>query len=71
MEQTHHHKRLYRSRTDRVLAGVCGGLARYMNVDSSIVRLVWAAVVVFTGLVPGVLVYLVAMAAVPEEPVVL
>lgn len=66
-----HHKKLYRSRTDRVLAGVCGGVAKFAGVDSSLVRLIWAAVVIFTGLVPGVLVYLVAMAAVPEEPVVL
>lgn len=64
-----HHKKLYRSRTDRIFAGVCGGLAKYMGVDPSVVRLVWAVVVIFTGLVPGVLAYLIAIAAVPEEPV--
>ena len=66
-----HHKKLYRSRTDRALAGVCGGIAGYLNVDPAVVRLVWAAVVIFSGIVPGALVYLVAVAAVPEEPIVL
>ena len=40
-------KRLYRSETDRMLAGVCGGLADYLSVDATLIRLIWALVVLF------------------------
>ncbi|HVL49838.1 MAG TPA: PspC domain-containing protein [Candidatus Thermoplasmatota archaeon] len=61
-------KRLYRSRTDRVIGGVCGGLAKYLDVDPTIVRLVTVLVILFTALVPGVIAYLVALLVMPEEP---
>lgn len=63
-------KKLYRSSTDKMLAGVCGGLGEYFAVDSTVIRLVWALVVVFTGFVPGILVYIVAAVVMPEKPVV-
>lgn len=65
------HKRLYRSKKDRVIAGVCGGLAEYFNVDSAMLRLIWVLIVIFTGFVPGVLTYIVAILIVPQEPPVL
>lgn len=55
-------RRLYRSDTDKMLAGVCGGLGEYLNVDPTIVRLIWA-ILVFTG--PGLLAYLVAAIIIP------
>lgn len=58
--------RLYRSRNDRMLFGVAGGLARYLNVDSSIVRLVW--VLLFLAAGTGILLYVIAAVVVPEEP---
>ncbi|MGN0521395.1 MAG: PspC domain-containing protein [Eubacterium sp.] len=61
-------KRLYRSKTDRQLAGVCGGIATYFNVDPSIVRLIWAIVSVLSTAVPGLLVYIVCAIVIPEEP---
>ncbi len=61
------HKKLYRSTTDRIFTGICGGLAEYLNVDSNVLRLVWVLVVIFTGFVPGVLVYFIALAIVPEK----
>ncbi|MEK9155185.1 MAG: PspC domain-containing protein [Patescibacteria group bacterium] len=61
-------KKLYRSATDRMFTGVCGGLAEYFAVDSSLLRLIWVLVVVFTGFVPGVLVYVVAIFVMPEKP---
>ena len=57
-------KRLYRSVKDRKLAGVCGGLADYFEIDSSLVRL---AMVLLACLGGGVLVYIVAWIIVPEE----
>lgn len=60
-------ERLYRSRTDRMLFGVAGGMARSMDLDPSIVRLVWALLVLAGGV--GLLLYIVAAIVIPEEPV--
>jgi phage shock protein PspC (stress-responsive transcriptional regulator) len=60
------HERLYRSRDDRVLFGVAGGMAEYFDLDSSIVRLVWALLVVLGG--AGLLLYIIAAIVIPEEP---
>ncbi len=59
-------KRLYRSRTDRILGGVCGGLADYFNLDPSLVRLLW--VIFCLGFGTGVLAYIIAWIIIPEEP---
>lgn len=48
--------------------GVCGGLAEYLEVDSTLLRLIWALVVVFTGFAPGVVVYIIAAIIMPEKP---
>lgn len=61
-------KRLYRKRTDRMLAGVCAGLADYLNIDPTIVRIIFI-VLVFAGL-GGVLVYLILWLITPEEPLI-
>lgn len=59
--------RLYRSRDDRMLAGVAGGLARVMDADPSIIRVVWVVVTVLSGGI-GLLVYIVMAVVVPEAP---
>lgn len=59
-------KRLYRSRTDRMIAGVCGGMATYFNIDPVIIRLI-ALLLLFTG--PGFFMYVVVWAITPEEPI--
>lgn len=58
-------KRLYRSRSERVIAGVCGGIAEYFNVDPTIIRLAWA-VFTLVSFGAGILAYLVAWMIVPE-----
>ncbi|OYN95569.1 PspC domain-containing protein [Enemella evansiae] len=58
-------KRLTRSSTDKMLGGVCGGLAQYLGVDATIVRLVAAALIIFTGI--GPLVYLLAWVLMPAD----
>jgi phage shock protein PspC (stress-responsive transcriptional regulator) len=57
--------RLYRSRTDRMLFGVCGGLAKYFGVDSSIMRIIVVVLALATGI--GILVYLLMAFIVPLE----
>lgn len=59
-------KRLYRSTKDRMFAGVCGGISQYLDVDPTLVRLVFVALTLMGG--PGIIVYLVLMLVVPEEP---
>jgi phage shock protein C len=62
-------QRLHRSVSDSKFAGVCGGLAEYFQTDSTIVRLVWVLVTLVTGIIPGLVVYLVAWLIMPEMPV--
>lgn len=58
-------KRLRKSRTDRKLCGVCGGLADYLNMDSTIIRLIWALLILAAG--TGLLAYIIAAIVMPEE----
>lgn len=57
-------KKLYKSKTNKMLCGVCGGVAEYFNIDPTIIRLIWA-IVACTG--TGFLVYLIAAIIIPSE----
>ena len=59
-------KRLYRSRVERKIAGVCGGLALYMGVDPVIPRVVWVIFALAAG--AGFLAYLICWLVIPLEP---
>jgi phage shock protein C len=59
-------RKLYRSRTDRKLAGVCGGLAQYLNVDATVVRVVFIILAVLGG--ATIPIYLAMWVIVPYEP---
>lgn len=61
-------KRLYRSRSDRMIAGVCAGMGKYLGIDATVIRLLFALLAIFTGVVPGLILYLVMMFIVPDEP---
>lgn len=58
-------KKLTKSRTDRKLCGVCGGFAEYLNLDATVIRLVWAILVLAGG--SGLLAYIIAAIIMPEE----
>ena len=58
-------KRLYRSTSSRMLAGVCGGIAEYFNIDPTIVRILWVVVSLFGF--AGVVVYLAGAFIIPEK----
>jgi phage shock protein PspC (stress-responsive transcriptional regulator) len=59
--------RLYKSRTDRVISGVAGGLAEQLNLDPSLVRVAWVVLAIVSGGIVA-LIYLVMMIVVPEQP---
>ncbi len=59
-------KKLYKSRTDRKICGVCGGLADYFDIDPTIIRLIWVALLFAAG--TGVLAYFVAAIVMDDEP---
>lgn len=59
-------KRLYRSKTDEKIAGVCGGIAEYFNIDPTIIRLLWVLFCACGG--SGVLAYLACAFIIPEKP---
>lgn len=60
-------KKLYRSQTDRMFAGVCGGLGQYTGIDPTVVRVVFAALVIFSA-GAALLLYLALMLIVPLDP---
>lgn len=55
-----HTSGLHLSSTNRMLAGVCGGLAEYFDMNATLLRILWAAVTLVTGILPGVAVYIIA-----------
>jgi phage shock protein C len=64
-------KKLVRSRTDRKVAGVCAGLAHYLELDVSLVRILWFFIAFVSGVFPGVVAYALAWIIIPEEPLLL
>ena len=60
-------KRLTRSRSDRKIAGVCGGIARYFGWDPTLVRVVYVLASIISVAFPGVIVYLVLWLVMPED----
>ncbi|MHB1415018.1 MAG: PspC domain-containing protein [Chloroflexota bacterium] len=61
-------KRLYRSRTNRVVAGVAGGMGEYFDVDPTLVRIIWLLLFLPGGL-PGLIPYIICWILIPKEPV--
>ena len=59
-------KKLYKSSTDKKLAGVCGGIAEYFNIDSTLVRLGWVVFGLLGG--SGLLAYIIAAIIMPDRP---
>lgn len=60
-------RKLYRSTQDKMLCGVCGGIGEYLNVDATLIRLVWA-ILACSG--SGLLVYFLAAIIIPQDPMV-
>lgn len=61
-------KKLYKSRTDKMLCGVLGGFAEYLGVDSTIVRIIYAVLSLFSAGFPGIIIYIICALVIPEKP---
>ena len=61
-------KKLYKSATDKKLAGVCGGVAKYFEIDSTIVRILWFVITWFYGI--GLIAYIACALILPDDPTV-
>lgn len=60
------HKRLYRSNHDKMIGGVCGGIAEYFNIDPTLVRLLLVFAVFMSAIIPGIVFYIIAWAIIPQ-----
>ena len=63
------YKKLYRSITDKMLGGVCGGLAEYFSIDPVLVRLIFVLAVIFGG--SGILAYIILWIIIPQKPFII
>jgi len=61
-------KKIYRSATDKMIGGVCGGVAEYFGWDATLVRIAYALVSIFSAAFPGIIVYLVLWFIMPRKP---
>jgi phage shock protein C len=60
-------KKLYLSNKDKKLSGVCGGIAEYYEVDATLVRLGWMLITILSGIIPGLVAYIVAAMIMPSR----
>ena len=60
-------KKLYRSLTQKMVAGVCGGLAEYFDIDVSIIRLIFIAIALASALIPMFIFYIIAWIVIPTQ----
>lgn len=62
-------ERIYRSKSNRIIGGVCSGLGNYLNLDPVLVRIIFVVLTIFAG--GGVLIYIILWIVIPEEPIVI
>lgn len=62
-------KKLYKSNTNKMIAGVCGGIGEYLNVDPTVIRLLAVFLAIGTFIFGGVAAYIIAAIIIPENPV--
>lgn len=60
-------KKLYKSESDKILGGVCAGIAEYFALDPTLIRVGYTLLTVFTGIIPGVVAYVVLSVIIPRK----
>lgn len=61
-------KRLYRSKKERMVAGICGGLGEYFHIDPTIMRLIFIVLWFLTGFIPMLVIYIIMWLLIPQAP---
>ncbi len=61
-------KKLYRSNKNKTFAGIIGGVGEYFKIDPVFLRLVWLVITIMSGVLPAIIVYLIAILIVPKKP---
>ena len=61
-------RKLYRSKTNKIIAGVCGGLADYFSIDPTLMRVIYIVLFLVTGVVPLIILYLLLWILIPVQP---
>ena len=62
-------KKIYRSKTDEKLAGICGGLSEMLSIDSTLIRLGVVFATIVTGFLPMIVTYIIGWIIIPEGPI--
>ncbi|WP_292521648.1 PspC domain-containing protein [Methanoculleus sp.] len=60
-------KKLTRSTSDRWVAGICGGIGEYLEIDPNVIRAIWVILTVITGFFPGIVIYILLWLILPEQ----
>lgn len=60
-------KKLYKSQENKMIAGVCGGIGEYFNMDPTLIRLAWAVLSIPTAMFGGIVLYIIAAIIIPNE----
>jgi len=60
-------KKLTRSTSDRWVAGICGGIGEYFEIDPNVIRVIWVVITVLTGFVAGIVIYILLWIILPES----
>jgi phage shock protein C len=60
-------KKLTRSTSDRWVAGICGGIGEYFEIDPNVIRVLWVIITVLTGFVAGIIIYILLWIILPEQ----
>ena len=68
MEKQSEVKKLYRSKENRIIAGILGGIGEYLNVDPVVVRVVYIIFMAMSGFFPLILAYILLLLVIPEKP---
>ncbi len=63
-----HNKKLYKSKNDRIIFGVMGGLGEYFNIDPVLFRVIYIGLIVFTVFLPGIIAYILMALIMPNRP---
>lgn len=61
-------KKLYRSNANKIFAGVIGGIGEYLDIDPVLLRVLWLLILMSTGILPGLIAYVIAVFIVPKKP---